>query len=605
MVDLGTFGNHGILDLDKITDAGVFGQFRTGAQARVGANNCTARDMAALKMRKGADRGTGFNRDTGAEHHIGFNHRIAADHRVIGEIDGFRRDQRDAIVKGCHPRGVLEQGFGLCQFKPRIDAQCFSLCTFDDGGGQPARPRDGDDIGQVIFARRIGIADSGDQIEQGRGIGGDDTRIAQGHGAFIVCRILIFDDPVKLATLQDQAAIACRLFRLEPQDHDVMGLAGLDHRFQRIGADERRITIKHQRIADKIRQRRLRLRHRMARAQLFGLHHDRHIGIMGQSGLFDLCGLIPRQNHAAHGVQHHRGLHRMHQHRRARDRVQHLGQVRIHPRAKPRAKNNHCVCHLCPIHCYLRSTGLFDYHKGRGFTSVYSALQMAAPQHERPPMRSVIFDLDGTLADTSGDLIAAANTCFRDLGLGDMLDPATDAATALCGGRAMLRLGFSRLQAIDEAEVDRQYPLLLAAYAQAIDIHTVLYPGAIEAVEALKSSGYAVGIATNKPAALAETLMRSLGVRDHFASLIGADTLKVRKPDPLHHIEAVLRAGGDPAQSLLVGDTITDRDTARNAGVPSVLVTFGPGRDSVLALDADATLDDFADLPAVVARLIG
>lgn len=147
-------------------------------------------------------------------------------------------------------------------------------------------------------------------------------------------------------------------------------------------------------------------------------------------------------------------------------------------------------------------------------------------------MRSVIFDLDGTLADTSGDLIAAANTCFRDLGLGDMLDPATDAATALCGGRAMLRLGFSRLQAIDEAEVDRQYPLLLAAYAQAIDIHTVLYPGAIEAVEALKSSGYAVGIATNKPAALAETLMRSLGVRDHFASLIGADTLKVRKPDP-------------------------------------------------------------------------
>ena len=220
-------------------------------------------------------------------------------------------------------------------------------------------------------------------------------------------------------------------------------------------------------------------------------------------------------------------------------------------------------------------------------------------------MRSVIFDLDGTLADTSGDLIAAANACFRDLGLGDMLDPATDAATALCGGRAMLRLGFSRLQGIDEAEVYRQYPLLLAAYAQAIDIHTVLYPGAMEAVMALKSSGYAVGIATNKPAALAETLMRSLGVRDHFASLIGADTLKVRKPDPLHHIEAVLRAGGDPAQSLLVGDTITDRDTARNAGVPSVLVTFGPGRDSVLALEADATIDDFADLPAVVARLIG
>lgn len=220
-------------------------------------------------------------------------------------------------------------------------------------------------------------------------------------------------------------------------------------------------------------------------------------------------------------------------------------------------------------------------------------------------MRSVIFDLDGTLADTSGDLIAAANHCFRGLGHGDLLTQAQDAAVSLTGARAMLRLGFSRLGNVDETLVDAQYPVLLAAYGEAIATHTTLYPGAMEAVEALKSGGYAVGIATNKPAALAEALMRSLGVRDHFASLIGSDTLKVRKPDPAHHIEAVLRAGGDPARSLLVGDTITDRDTARNAGVPSVLVTFGQGKETVLALQADAIIDDFADLPDVVARLIG
>jgi phosphoglycolate phosphatase len=219
--------------------------------------------------------------------------------------------------------------------------------------------------------------------------------------------------------------------------------------------------------------------------------------------------------------------------------------------------------------------------------------------------RTVIFDLDGTLADTSGDLIAAANSCFRGLGLGDLLDPALDAATALRGGRAMLTLGFSRVEGFGVDDVNAQYAVLLEAYAQDIDTHTVLYPGAMDAIERLKSADYAIGIATNKPEGLAETLMTSLGVRDAFASLIGADTLPVRKPDPAHHFEAVRRAGGDVKRSLLVGDTVTDRDTSRNAGVPSVLVTFGPGRDDVLTLNAEATIDSYDQLDDVVARLIG
>ena len=220
-------------------------------------------------------------------------------------------------------------------------------------------------------------------------------------------------------------------------------------------------------------------------------------------------------------------------------------------------------------------------------------------------MRTVIFDLDGTLADTSGDLIAAANTCFRGLGYGDLLDAGRDAGTALRGGRAMLTLGFSRVEGVDPAEVDRQYPVLLDAYAADINSHTVLYPGAMAAVARLKSAGYAVGIATNKPEGLAETLMQSLGVRAEFGSLVGADTLPVRKPDPAHHFEAVRRAGGDPRKSLLVGDTATDRDTSRNAGVPSVLVTFGPGPHDVRDLLPEATIDHFDELDAVVTRLIG
>lgn len=221
-------------------------------------------------------------------------------------------------------------------------------------------------------------------------------------------------------------------------------------------------------------------------------------------------------------------------------------------------------------------------------------------------MTTVVFDLDGTLADTSGDLIAAANACFRQMGVGDMLDPQNDAATALRGGRAMLKLGLSRLdRAEDEAEIDRYYPVLLEAYGQAIDHHTVFYPRAMETVETLKQSGYKVAICTNKPEGLARQLMTSLGVLDDFGALVGADTLPVRKPDaePLRH--AVRQAGGDPARCLLVGDTVTDRETSRAAGVPSVLVTFGPGDDDVRALEPEATIDRFEDLPGVVARLLG
>ncbi len=221
------------------------------------------------------------------------------------------------------------------------------------------------------------------------------------------------------------------------------------------------------------------------------------------------------------------------------------------------------------------------------------------------PVRSVIFDLDGTLADTSGDLIAAANQCLQAEGPEALLDPVADAGTALRGGRAMLTLGLTRAGRYSAETVDRWYPVLLEAYGASIDVHTRLYPGAIENVEALRSAGYRVGICTNKPEGLAETLMQRLGVRDVFGSLIGADTLPVRKPDPAPLVAAVERAGGAVAQSCLIGDTITDRKTAQALGVPCILVTFGPSGEDVRTLEPEGTIGHFDELPAEVARLIG
>ncbi|UWQ90002.1 HAD-IA family hydrolase [Rhodobacteraceae bacterium M382] len=218
-------------------------------------------------------------------------------------------------------------------------------------------------------------------------------------------------------------------------------------------------------------------------------------------------------------------------------------------------------------------------------------------------MRTVIFDLDGTLADTSGDLLAAANACFRQMGLGDVLTHGPDSWIALRGGRMMLTEGLKRVGQYDAATIDAYYPVLLEAYGGAIDLHTFMYPGAMDTVEALKSRGYGVGICTNKPEALAEQLLQSLGVRDAFASMIGADTLPVRKPNPEPLFEAARRAGGHPDKCVLIGDSDTDRNTARAAGVPSVLVTFGPSGDDMAALEPEALLHQFEDLPDIVDRL--
>ncbi|KIC47613.1 MAG: HAD-IA family hydrolase [Ruegeria sp.] len=220
-------------------------------------------------------------------------------------------------------------------------------------------------------------------------------------------------------------------------------------------------------------------------------------------------------------------------------------------------------------------------------------------------MRTVIFDLDGTLADTSGDLLAAANHCFRQMGHGDVLDREQDAAVAVRGARMMLSHGLKRVGAYDPETVDAFYPVFLDVYEQDIDTHTQFYPGALEAVNSLKAAGYGVGICTNKPEGLADLLLTRMGVRDQFASLVGADTLPVRKPDPEPLREAARRAGGHPELCVLIGDSDTDRNTARAAGVPSVLVTFGPAGDDMAALEPEALLHHFDDLPTLVPDLIG
>lgn len=221
---------------------------------------------------------------------------------------------------------------------------------------------------------------------------------------------------------------------------------------------------------------------------------------------------------------------------------------------------------------------------------------------------TVVFDLDGTLADTAADLIGAANAAFRGRGLPDLLHPLEDAAHAFAGGRAMLRAGYARLPGdylLPPGAEDEDLPLLLDHYGRNIAVETRLYDGTEAALDRLAGVGFTLSVCTNKPGWLAEALLRELGIRDRFASMVAADTLPVRKPDPRPYVEAVTRAGGEVARSFLVGDTITDRDTARNAGVRVALIGFGPEGAGVSRLAPDAVLDRFADLPRLAEDWLG
>ena len=222
-------------------------------------------------------------------------------------------------------------------------------------------------------------------------------------------------------------------------------------------------------------------------------------------------------------------------------------------------------------------------------------------------MRGAIFDLDGTLADTAEDLLNAANAALGPRGL-PLLVLAEDRPFAGRGGRAMIRRSLSRAgRDPDAAEqvalTDAIYPELLDAYSGALSVRTRLYDGVEACLDALEGTGWRLGVCTNKPERLALSLLERLGVLGRFAAVLGADTLPVRKPDPEHFRETARRIGADPARSVMLGDTSTDRLTARAAGVPCVLVSFGFAAEPLAELAPEAVAGHYGEIAGILERL--
>jgi phosphoglycolate phosphatase len=132
-------------------------------------------------------------------------------------------------------------------------------------------------------------------------------------------------------------------------------------------------------------------------------------------------------------------------------------------------------------------------------------------------------------------------------------------------------------------------------------VGTLPYPGVERALDELAAAGVSLALCTNKVEGLTHQLLAALGWKGRFAAVVGGDSLPTRKPDPAMLHEAIARAGGGPA--AYVGDSLTDADTARAAGVPFVAVSFGFSDLPVEALGADAMIDAYDDLPRALAQL--
>ncbi len=191
----------------------------------------------------------------------------------------------------------------------------------------------------------------------------------------------------------------------------------------------------------------------------------------------------------------------------------------------------------------------------------------------------VSFDLDGTLADTAGEIAEAANRTVEEFGLPRR--PVADIATLIGAGTKELMIGLLRLIATDPATADvvLDQDIALDRFAHHYSLTSGMtcraYPTAQDALERLRRAGVRLACVTNKEERYSRKVLAACAMQDAFDLLVGGDTLAVKKPDARVLAHAIAMLGGERGSTAHVGDSRTDVEAARNAGVASWVVPYG------------------------------
>lgn len=214
----------------------------------------------------------------------------------------------------------------------------------------------------------------------------------------------------------------------------------------------------------------------------------------------------------------------------------------------------------------------------------------------------LVFDLDGTLIDTAPDLLDSLNHCLRAARVPEAKAEEMRMLVG-SGSRAMIARAFANHgRPLTESELDSLQALFLEHYAARMPGRSRPFPGVIEALARFREAGFIAAVCTNKLEHLSRKLIGKLELDGAFEVICGADTFPYRKPDPRHLTDTILRAGGDPEHALMIGDSRTDIDTAKTAGIPVVAVDFGYTDQPVHVFEPDRIISHFDELTVDLAE---
>ncbi len=215
---------------------------------------------------------------------------------------------------------------------------------------------------------------------------------------------------------------------------------------------------------------------------------------------------------------------------------------------------------------------------------------------KRPEM--VLIDLDGTLVDSVPDLTFCVDEMMKELGM-PVCGEARVRTWVGNGVERLVRraLTDSLVGEPDEELFQRAYPIFLRLYAENTSGRSRLYPGVREGLDYLRESGFKLGCVTNKAEQFTLPLLEAMGIRDYFAIVVSGDSLQEKKPHPLPLLHAAEFFGVEPANALMLGDSMSDVKAARAAGFNVVCMSYGYNHGiDIREANPDAVLDSMAEL---------